>query len=456
VATPAEIENRSKRLNERLAGYIPPRETWTPADEALFKPIDLLRVPVDEAQEMQLKAIKYAFKRHYTYNQFYHEYCKMGGVSPDDLKTSDDFNKIPLIPDSIFKQHPSGKDLAYWITSIFTGDLPKVVIKGANPTFDDVINAFNEQAGMAVTYSSGTSGQHTVIPRDQKTMHAFQYGWMKMWLDIWDPTSIDHALNLIPKPTRSNLFAAKLQEVFEQLFEDHHYALDFEISADLALRAAVDHSNTAVAEQLSADGQLRKIFTIGTQWLERYEKTTDTIWILSFPALFSVFLDALEAQGKHFDFGERGVILTGGGWKTKDGKNMPHGDFRKRVEEVLGIPETRCLDSYGMSELNGAIVACPEGHYYHLPPWMKLFILDEGFKPVGYGEFGRLTFLDPLAYSYPGFVISGDEVRMFEHCPVCDRPGPVLDTVIQRVLSVEGRGCATLLQKVLEQELEAQ
>jgi len=411
-------------------------------------------MPVDEAQEMQLKAIKYAFTRHYTYNQFYHEYCKMRGVSPDDLKTSDDFDKIPLITDSIFKQHPSGKDLAYWITSIFTGDLPKVVIKGANPTFDDVINAFNEQAGLAVAYSSGTSGQHTVIPRDQKTMNAYQYGWIKMWLDIWDPASVDHALNFIPMPTRTNLVGARLQEVLDQLFEDHHYALDFGISADLALRAAVETRNAA--EQLSAEEQLRKIFMIGAKWLERYEKTSDTIWMLSFPALFSVFLDSLEAQGKHFEFGERGIIQTGGGWKTRDGKSIPHGDFRKRVEKVLGIPETHCLDQYGMSEVNGVAVACPEGHYYHLPPWMKVFVLDESLTPVGYGEFGRLALLDPLAYSYPGFVTSGDEVKMFEYCPVCDRPGPVLDTVIQRVPSAEGRGCSTVLQKVLEQELESQ
>ena len=209
MATPAEIENRSRRLNERLARYIPPRETWTPADEALFKPIDLLRVPVDEAQEMQLKAIKYAFTRHYTYNQFYHEYCKIRGVSPDDLKTSDDFDKIPLITDSIFKRHPSGKDLAYWITSIFTGDLPKVVIKGANPTFDDVISAFNEQAGLAVAYSSGTSGRHTVLPRDMKTFLSAEYAMAKMMACMSDDLLADHSLLLVPKHTQSNLWVTR-------------------------------------------------------------------------------------------------------------------------------------------------------------------------------------------------------------------------------------------------------
>ena len=36
-----EVGLRVARLNERLARYIPPREAWTPAEEALFKPTDL-------------------------------------------------------------------------------------------------------------------------------------------------------------------------------------------------------------------------------------------------------------------------------------------------------------------------------------------------------------------------------------------------------------------------------
>jgi hypothetical protein len=41
-------------LNKLLAPYIPPREAWNPAEEALYKPDDLFRVPVEEARDMQL------------------------------------------------------------------------------------------------------------------------------------------------------------------------------------------------------------------------------------------------------------------------------------------------------------------------------------------------------------------------------------------------------------------
>jgi phenylacetate-coenzyme A ligase PaaK-like adenylate-forming protein len=115
-----EIEDQIERLNERLARWIPPGDTWTPAEEAVFNISDILRVPVDQARATQLKSIKYEFSRHYNLNDFYHTYCEEQGVSPDDIKTYDDLEKIPLIPDATFKQHPSGKGFAYWLTVIFT------------------------------------------------------------------------------------------------------------------------------------------------------------------------------------------------------------------------------------------------------------------------------------------------------------------------------------------------
>ena len=150
---------------------------------------------------MQLKAITYAFTRHYTLNDFYRKYCDMRGVTPDDVRTYDDLEKIPLIPDLTFKQHPSGEDFAHWIANIYTGELPTVVIESANPTFDDVINAFNA-AGMMVAYSSGTSGQHTVIPRDMRTYLNQQYMNARLYVTMFDWLAADHTLLLFPKQHR--------------------------------------------------------------------------------------------------------------------------------------------------------------------------------------------------------------------------------------------------------------
>src|SRR5665647_2863876 len=178
METQAELERRLKAINELSVRYMLPREMWTPADEAVYKPLDLLGTPMDEAQALQFKAIKYAFTRHYTLNDWYHKFCDTRGFTPGGLNTTDDLSKIPLIPDLTFKQHPSGKDLASWIERTFTGDLPQVTISTPDPSFDDILEAYNA-AGLFVAHSTGTSGQHSVIPRDRQTWNSFVYATLK-------------------------------------------------------------------------------------------------------------------------------------------------------------------------------------------------------------------------------------------------------------------------------------
>ncbi|MGZ4908449.1 MAG: LuxE/PaaK family acyltransferase [Halobacteriota archaeon] len=447
-----KIKDRIKRLDERLARYIPPRETWTPAEEALFVPLDLYRVPLEEARAMQLKAIKYAFTRHYTLNQFYRSYCETKGFTPKNIRTYDDLEKVPLVPDLTFKQHPSGKDFAYWITGVFTGDLPRVVIKGANPSFDDIINAFNA-AGLVVAYSTGTSGRYTVIPRDMRTYMDQQYAQAKLRSCLGDVIAADHVLLFFPKWTQTNLFIGRDMAHKSEMLNDVRYALDFEISADMALRAMTDKEGQGGTPP-SAQERRRKVIDIALKWLERYKKTSDVIDLEGGPFIIVELMETLEQGGKRFEFGERGMIGTGGGWKVSEDKRVSAAEFRKRAGEVLGIPETNCFDQYGSVEMGGMMNTCSEGHYFHVPyTWFKPVVLGEDLTPVGYGERGRFAFLDGLARSYPGFIMTGDEVRMHEHCPVCDRPGPVLEPEIHRAKGQEVRGCAEELRRVFAKTL---
>lgn len=454
-ATITEIERRANKIDELCRDLIPPRETWTPVDESLH-PVDVLRVPLDEALALQFRAIKHAFTRHYTYNDFYRRYCDKLHVTPDDLRTNEDFEKVPLIPDATFKQHPSGEDFAYWITNIFTGQLPGAVeIDPSNMTFDDIIQAFND-SGLVVTYSTGTSGQHSVIPRDKRTFSYFQYGAAKATVGIYDQV-LDHALSLFPKPRNTNLWASRGPEIQRRLVRDHSYGLELTITADTAAKtmSGKDQSKSAQkAAQKAGQMMMRKVFETGLGFCERYEKTNDTIGITAPPALFYGFLEFLETVGKRFEFGERGFISIGGGWKTAENEQIPQETFRKRVEKILGIPDTRCLDAYGMVEMNSYLPTCPEGHYFHVPfTWLAPLVLDANMEPTSYGEWGRFAFLDATAYSYPGFVLSGDRVRMHKRCPICDRPGPVFEPGIERLTSEEMRGCAAEVISALQTDL---
>jgi hypothetical protein len=148
---------------------------------------------------------------------------------------------------------------------------------------------------------------------------------------------------------------------------------------------------------------------------------------------------------------ESSQVLTGGGWKAEEDKRLPEEIFRKKVEDVLGIPQNHYHDVYAMSECSSVFLSC-EGHYKHIPPVIIPFVLNEELNHIGYKKFGRFAFIDPLPNSYPGFIITGDRVRLLEHCPKCDRDGPVLDVEVSRLPGVEGRGCAAVMADLMQNE----
>jgi len=452
MAMTQDVLSRLKRLDERMANWIPPRETWTPAEQALYRPVDLYRVPKDEAEEMQLNAIRYAFAHHYNNSKFYHKYCQEQNVRPDDIKISDDLEKIPLISDSTFKTHPSGADFAYWLATVFTSDLPKIVIKGADPTFDEVINAFNA-AGLAVKTSSGTSGMLSVVPRDKRTFLACQYGYAKAVNSMIDEFS-DDAFMMFPDPTQTNFFTATGPSINVLLSKEIHFAqIEMPSSTEMASKAKTKPKGEANSS--ARGGMLQLIVDQALRWLEQHNATQEAIFLAGPPFLIIHFMNMLQNEGKCFTFGERASILTGGGWKTSENERISLEAFRSQVRDVLGVPETHCIDAYSMSEANGLMVQCPEGHYLHIPyTYLKPLILGKDLTPVGYGESGRLAFLDAIAGSYPGFIITGDQATMLEHCPVCDRPGPVLEPEVQRAQGVEVRGCAEQVSRVIAETLE--
>jgi hypothetical protein len=445
-----------KQLNNTVQQYFPSKEAWTPVDDAIYKPDDLYRIPLKEAADMQFKSIKHTFAYQYTKNKVYQNFCKDRKFSPTDLKTPDDLDKIPMIPDTFFKDYPMGRDFALWLGNIFTGTLPRIVIQQKNPTYDEVINAFN-QAGMAVAYSSGTSGRHTFIPRDQRTFLTSEYAAGKCGITMMYPL-YEHAMDgylLMPNPKKTNVYAGKVCTIYFDLIKHVNIAIDRDITTELLQMTMTGQKGVkGTFVKYFVKRESDKMVAAIIRWLEYHDKTTEKIAIVGAPYILSLVMEKLQSEGRGFEFGERGCVVTGGGWKAFEGSRVSVVEFRKQVEKVLGIPEKYCLDIYGMVEGNGWFVHCPEGHYLHAPySYYKSLVLDQDYKPMGYGEWGRFAFLDAASFCYPGFVISGDKVRMLEHCPVCDRPGPVLEPEVKRAAGEEIRGCAEEVRRMLSTDL---
>ena len=431
-------------FNKRVKDYFPPRGEWTPVDDALYTPDDLYRIPVDEAQQMQLAAIQFTFTHHYRNNEFYHNFCEKHGVSPADIKTSSDLAKIPLIPDVFFKDYPNNKNFATWLGNLYTGKLPRIVIKQRRPTYDQVIDAFNE-AGLVVTFSSGTGGRHTFIPRDNRTFNSCQYAIAKSILSMscnrWIFESETYLMQ--PDPRINSIFAGKVTQILFDVVKTTRVAINQRVP--LALLSLTMGNRGGLKGKLIRYAFLyksKRMIDSVIDWLTGREESKDFTFIVGPPYLIHSVLQRLKYLGKFFKFGERGGVVTGGGWKIHEHQRLPVTDFRAEVEEILGIPEKYCLDTYAMVECNGCMIQCPEGHYLHVPySFLKPLVLDENLIPVQMGQWGRFAFLDALAFSYPGFILTGDQVRLLEKCPVCDRPGPVLEPEVKRAAGQDERGC---------------
>ena len=449
--------NGQRDYNERLGIFIPPQNEWTAVDTALHAPKTFF-TDYKKTQELVFAAIKHTFKHHYDNNFLYHRICELNKIAPETIASKNDLKKIPLLPDAFFKDYPEGKSFLNWLKTIFTGSLPKPVFTTDAPSHDEIIEEFNKK-GTRIMFTSGTSGRFSFIPRDTRSWNRVKYSAMKSVIDLMDYNPDDQVILLIPDPRQTNLTIASLFGIAYDLYNpaNIHVALDLKITTQF-LRMQRDET-IGIKEKIKA----KALSTISPlmqrtsdlriiHLLEQIEREGKRANIAGPPFWLDRIMERMKKEGKSVHLPES-QILTGGGWKAEENKRTPEETFRKKVEEVLGIPEQRYHDVYAMSECSSVFLSC-EGHYKHIPPVIVPFVLDEDLNPIGYDQVGRFAFIDPLPESYPGFIITGDRVKILERCPVCNREGPVLDVEVTRLPGVEGRGCAAVMAELMHQDGE--
>lgn len=442
----------------KASGYIPPRDQWTPVDEALYPHELVLSVDAEKAEGLRLNAVKHSVAKWYTGCSWYRRYCREFDFDPATIKTTEDIARVPLVSHRFFKTYPEGPEFAGWLSQLALDGFPAPEIGKKNPSIDDVIEAY-ASTGLQAVYSSGTSGRFSFIPKDQTTLNRSQYLICKLtvgefWREWYDPEGYTYLLG--PNPAKTNLWVGKVVYPLPRVFKDTRYAIDSEITTQMMrlsqgdARGVGEKAMMAVMPIITAS---RRIVPTIINWLAEREKKKDKIFLCEAPFLLQRVMAELKEQGRSFDFGERGAIVTGGGWKNNEAEKLPHDEFRRNVNDTLGIPAHMIVDLYTMCESNWHAIQCPEGHYFHLPQTVVYpIVLDENMKLLPYGESGRFAFVDSLANSYPGAVVTGDIVKLHDHCPVCGRPGPVLEHDVHRATGEEMRGCAEEVRRLMDSD----
>jgi hypothetical protein len=378
------------------------------------------------------------------------------GVKPDDIKTEEDFNKIPLVLDTFFKSYPDieengGKNFLKWLDEIYTGELSKIELKKKKPSYDDVIEELAKK-NVYLMFSTGTTGRFSFVPRDWITYSRVLFSVGSECQMVGSALTKDSGVAaFFPNPTKTYSWARKTEVITEVIYKgsERVYLIDRPLTTEIMEVMLRGKGIKGMIIKRAAALSMKKTMSKYIKYLKKCEKEGKNLFVIGYPATINMLLSHMEKNGIKFHF-DNGIAAFGGGWKNQGGENMSMQEFYEKLNKYLGIHVENCRDEYGMNEMNVEHVEC-EFHYKHIPYFFQPYILDEEMNPLPYGEYGTFAFLDPLANSYPGFIITGDKVKLLEHCPECDRPGPVLVPEISRIEGAESKGCAEVSAKLLEE-----
>ena len=160
-----------------------------------------------------------------------------------------------------------------------------------------------------------------------------------------------------------------------------------------------------------------------------------------------LFKELLAMTGGTIPLAAGSVVMTGGGWKTFTGEKIEQHVLNQMIGEAFGIPVANVIDGYSMAEIHGVVPRCEHGRY-HLPPMIEAMVVDEEMRPMkGKDLTGSFAFLDPFAVSYPGFIVTGDRVRMIDEQCACGTYGPAF-TEIGRAPGREVKGCGGVMASI--------
>src|SRR5207248_2220185 len=90
--------------------------------------------------------------------------------------------------------------------------------------------------------------------------------------------------------------------------------------------------------------------------LEARQAAGESVALLGTTLGFLAFFDACEKQGKRFQCAAGSRVMDTGGMKTH-AREITRRGFLDQVIQTLGIPETQCINEYGMCEMSSQFYA---------------------------------------------------------------------------------------------------
>lgn len=428
-----------------------------PAAWAYRKWDDLMAIPREEREKLQLEAVRINFRRMRDRIPALKKLADRQGVDAIDriedvLPVCFDHRVLKNYPIQIIENRDFAK-LTQWLSKLTAHDLTRIDLTGLT-TIEQWLGRL-EAFGMLVTYSSGTTGKLSFVPRSYDEFGPWKFHYYNVTqaasgINCWD----NHLPTFFPGYRGGYQTMLKMMTLFNREMaggDANYYTLyDTHIPADLMalsgrLQSAEDKGEIAslgldpalleqrqamLAQGRTRDGDLEEWFTkLIRQFKGQRVKIGGT-----FSDLYRVARAGLD-KGMTCEFATGSVLMGGGGMKGY--KDAPD-DWEDQVKAFFGIP--RMGNQYGFSEIIGNGPLCEAG-FFHMPPYSVMLLMGpngEALPREGVQK-GRLVVMDPIPQSYWGGFTSGDEVTIHwdEDCD-CGWKSPRIGKTIRRFAENEG------------------
>jgi len=337
-----------------------------------------------------------------------------------------------------------------WLSTIHTGD-----IQFETDRINTISGWIEGLAGSGVhsTFSSGTTGRLSFVPRDDYNWECFMntsaayipflFDGLQMNYENFDAFSLSFR--------GGNMGVGLVGQRISRYARNAYFLYDAEISPD-ALRVIRKGASNETEQKLLDDyyamilsNTEEKFDFFISKLIESTQKHRRAVKIFGAPFQLKQLCERMLAGHGGIELLHGSTLSFGGGWKTFEGEKIDRPQLIDMVRNAFGIEEKYIFEGYSMTEMNISFMRCPGGRY-HLPPLIEPIIYDEALLPLqGDDVTGIFGYLDPFATSYPGFIISGDVVHMVhETCP-CGRTGPAIVGDVSRAPGREVKGCGGIM-----------
>lgn len=444
------------------------------------------RKPYDTALASQLREEACLLNHHHYLANIpaYRTFAEEAGVG-ESMKDLAPIKRELMSTDDMFKSYdPAWLDERRW--DEMNGWLGKIFHERVSfdtsgiATIDDWIERL-AVSGIRVIYSSGSSGRFSFVPRDAETWHRFtiapsayiaslaleleatsavRRALLGGAVKLLDPFTLANVLHRQSMPEHDGVFLAfrgghmGTQIVAQELakrMRSSTFMYECNLSAQ-TLRLLATGPKTPEDERTLADfraatvGQKEARFEHVVSTLEDASRAGRKVFLVGAPYLFKELLEVARSRGT-IALAKGSVVMTGGGWKTFSGEKIEQHVLHQMIAEAFGIAESAVVDAYSMAEIHGVVPRCEHGRY-HVPPMIEPMVVDEEMRPMsGKDLTGTFAFLDPFALSYPGFIVTGDRVRMVDEPCACGAHGPAF-LEIGRASGREVKGCGGVMASI--------